>query len=301
MNKCLFYFSKALAKAILQNVQSLVPKVQRYAAMYDEEQERELEQELEEECQNERPPAAIAEKPFVSEGLQRLANALKSGHRNLNTAGSFTPLGDALAGTESHKEHRLTFPSSTIYVTKAFATTVRDQAGDSYLKTPDFCVRWKEQGAKICTLVVSNYEAEKCFANSGHLYAFSPRVRLAQDPTFLEDKGLPDTEPQYAALHAFAGSVYAEPVLLSQTLSYFSLLPRENRLFSQFLAKEWVRPDLFVFSEEGRAALGSAYEESPYAESPVRALRLFYSQSRYLSAELATSSVGKLLGCDDLS
>lgn len=122
------------AARVLQRVREIAPRVQRFAALLDEEQEREFEKELEEEVQIHRPPPARGvQETVVSEGLRKFAstaNGISTGLIPLSKALEGTGLQTLLgAGVEI-------FPTGVasggeVFVTENFRRTVESSSEGS--------------------------------------------------------------------------------------------------------------------------------------------------------------------------
>ncbi|CAD7925579.1 unnamed protein product [Amoebophrya sp. A120] len=331
--------SGAFARKIAEEVDSLVPSVTRFASMFDEEQEKELEAELEEECQVQRPPAAEAAATFISDNLKRVATYVKQDKICPFFDGLFKPLEKILSDTGLALT--FPGLQDTVFVTQAWLQTITANKESkkvlaAYLKMPDFLIRVRvpSQGTrngKQVYLVISNFEADELFATSDKLILFSPLVRQDQSPVLVRDRAIPgteegsttDNEPQsnpfqlvmiknvaparstvddfvFAALHVLAGSVYADGALMEKIGKYFALISRQHSQFRAMLKDQNIDQDGFVLpAGSARDSLGVS--ASPFEKSMVKPLRNFLAQARHLQAEMATSPLGRLLGCDSLN
>ncbi|CAD7943709.1 unnamed protein product [Amoebophrya sp. A25] len=264
--------ASAFSRKILQRVQALVPRVRRFAAGLEEEQERELEQELEEEVQNFRPPAAAARpESHPSEGL---LNFLKHPMQPI-PGGQHTPLlqlRSAVSGcgelTEKLADGLFAFQNNggnatwrdAVYVTENFAKTICSNPdttvdGTFYLKQVRWLMYHEERNIAV---LVSNFEAEYCakyfvrasIARTGpvKLLPFVPVVRRGQKPSdgFANSfaAGLLFTDLQRAfapAIHVIAGSIHLDPLSQSakEVFRYLSLAPRFDTGLSALEKKQW--------------------------------------------------------------
>eukprot|EP00392_Amoebophrya_sp_AT5.2_P015255 g15456.t1 len=190
----------------------------------------------------------------------------------------------------------------------------------AYMKMPDWLVRCRlpsapgAGSARAGYLIISNHEAERLFSNSHALLAFSATVRMDQDPVLVQDRSLAECEwsskipttiapNTFAALHLLAGSVYADADTMRKIEAYLAILPRWRHevLFKTLARSGHVALDGFVGSKSARQMHVPAFVDSPFTTSQSQGLRNFVGTARHLQTELATSPLGKLLGCDKLA
>lgn len=156
--------------------------------------------------------------------------------------------------------------------------------------------------------------------SSARLFPFSAIVRVGQRERLLSMQRNLKHSSAMICLHLLAGSIHAptdtvRDVFMPQMQVVLSVMPRPQ---NPAAAEEWdrlfmagkierdgfVRPEHFteIFSSAVRAASPDVGESvgGLFSASPIKALQVFYSNSRHLGAELPTSPVGKLIGAGQL-
>lgn len=291
-----------LETRIVSHIESLARDVHACSQLLDEEQERELEEELEEEREIERPPAGKPWKPQFTKGLAEFAGGgpLPESVMALHVALEDTSFQDLLDGNWDE----------SVFVTPDFVRTVEDKGDkDSFLKS----VMWVVSAKVGHTVLVSNYEAEKLASffmfrlnSKPNLHMVVPRLGHCQAmplPSLLHH-----VEPPIA-VRVFAGYVHGAPDdldnvnFLGQLRSFLGLCePQPDSLEWQRLYQAGLmQRDGFVLKEHRNDVIVLLRVPliSPFSKSPVRLLRRLYF-ARQLGDVLASSPVGKLLGCGDV-
>ncbi|CAD7924279.1 unnamed protein product [Amoebophrya sp. A120] len=319
--------SDEFANAMIRRVEQLAPDLTRFASTLDCTQERELEQELEEERDCARITELVPASAAIPEELRAFAQKVNLGEPIPQDQTDFLlPLQTFVDNLELAKPLQL--HTTSTFVTEGFANTLKSTGAKSYgvLKSVDFVVRFKTAEDAEALLIVSNQEAEQVFTStdgkiSPFLRVFTPQttrnqtadavvsrkavgkllldhelsnqlLRKPKDYTFqeLELRDCPH-------LHVLGCSLFPNTGLQQCIMRYFALCPRKVKktLFEDLAEKHLVEADGFTKVEgEGRKRAGC--EISRYQVSPVPALVGLFEDFRNLGTELASSTMGDVLG-----